>query len=85
MAEAAVHAFFQVEMIEGFNEVGPIEVSVDTEHLAEDGLTDFDKIGGKATAFPNPITRTGKLRERRVQSSRSCWDRDVGTGGVETA
>ena len=61
MTEAAIHTLFEIEMIEWVDEVSPIEMSVDAEHLAKDGLADLDKFGGKATAFTSPITRACKL------------------------
>jgi hypothetical protein len=84
VAEAAVHAFFKTEMVEGVDEVGPVEMSVDTEHLTEDGLADFDKLGREATTFPNPITWASELRERCVQSGRTCGNGAAGARSVET-
>lgn len=54
-------------MVERIDKVSPVEVSVDTEHLAEDGLADFDEILGKAAPFPHPVpvARAAQLRERR--------------------
>ena len=85
VAETAVHALFEIEMIERINEMGPVKVSVDTEHLAEDGLADIDKLGREAATLSNPVTGTSKLGERCVQSCRSCGDGGVGSRSVETA
>ena len=63
VAEAAVHTLFEIEMIEGFNKVGPVQVSVNAEHLTEDGLTDIVELAREAAALSNPVTRPSKLRE----------------------
>lgn len=44
VAEAAVEGLLEVEVVERLGEVSPVEVRVDAEHLAEDSLTDVDKI-----------------------------------------
>ena len=85
MAEAAVHALFETEVVEGFDKVGPVKMSVNTKHLAEDGLADIDKVGREAAALSNPVTRSSKLGERCVQCGRSCGDGAVGSRSVETA
>jgi hypothetical protein len=51
----------KVEMVEWFDEVSPVEVRINTEHLAEDCLADVDKLWWEAAALANPITRTSKL------------------------
>lgn len=67
VAEAAVELFLQVEVVEGIDKVGPVEVGVDSEHLAEDGLADLDEFLGKAAPLPDPVpvARAAQLRERR--------------------
>lgn len=61
--EAAVHWLLEAEVVEWFDEVGPVEMSIDTEHLAEDCLTDVNELNGEATALADPVARTSKLRE----------------------
>lgn len=85
VTEAAVHALFEIEMIEGFNEVGPVEVSVNTEHLTEDGLADVVELAREAAAFSNPVTGASKLRKRCIQVGRSSGDWSIGSWSVETA
>jgi len=63
VAEATVHTLLEVEVVEWLDEVGPVQVSIDTEHLAEDGLADIVKLRGKTTALSNPVTLASKLRE----------------------
>lgn len=57
VAEATVHWLLEIEMIEGFNEVRPVEVRVDTEHLTEDSLADIDEVNWETAALANPVTR----------------------------
>lgn len=45
-------------MVKGINVVGPVEVGINAEHLAENGLADFDEILGKPAVLANPITRS---------------------------
>lgn len=77
MTEATVHALFKIEMIVRIDEMGPIEMSVDTEHLSEDSLADLNKFRWETTALANPIALASELRKRDVQSSRASWDRRV--------
>ena len=58
VAEAAVHALFDIQVVERIDEVSPVEVGVDAEHLSEDSLAHFDKVGREATALTNPVART---------------------------
>lgn len=65
MAKATVQLLFEVEMVKRLDKVGPIQVCIDAEHLAEDGLADLDKVLGEPAAFANPVTtlasRSGQL------------------------
>ena len=84
VTEAAVHALLEVEVVEGIDEMGPVKVSIDTEHLAEDGLADLNKLRREATALSDPVTGASELGERRVHSGRSGGDRCVGSRSVKT-
>ena len=66
VTEAAVHTLVKVEVVEWFDEVSPVEMSINTEHLTEDGLANFDELGWKAAALTNPVTWTSKLGERCI-------------------
>lgn len=85
MTEAAVHTLVKIEVVEGVDEMSPVEMSIDTEHLTEDGLADVYKLGWEATALANPVTRASKLREGCVQSTWAGWNWGVRARGVETA
>lgn len=54
-------------MVERLDEVGPIKVSVDSEHLAENSLAHFDKVLGEARPLADPVrlARVRQLGERR--------------------
>lgn len=77
MAEAAIHALLDIEVVEWINEVCPVEMSVDAEHLSEDRLTDLDKVGGETTALADPFPRAGELREGGGQGGRAGRGRGV--------
>lgn len=47
VGEATVELLLEVEVIERLGEVSPVKVSVDSEHLAEDHLTDVDELIGE--------------------------------------
>ena len=83
MAEATVHTLFEAEVVEWLDEVGPVEMSVDTEHLAEDGLANFGEVRGEAAALTDPVTLAGELRKRGGQSGWASWDRGVCAGSIE--
>lgn len=86
MAEAAVHWLLKVEVVEGFDKVGPVQVRINSEHLAEDSLADLDELLWETTALSNPITGACKLREGGVQRGRTSRDRSVeATRGVGSA
>lgn len=85
MAETAIHASFQVEMVHWFDKMGPVKMSIDAKHLAEDGLAYIDEILWESAALSYPVTTTYKLRQRGVERSRSCRNRSVRSRGVETA
>ena len=53
-------------MVEGLGEVCPVEVGVDTKHLAEDRLTDINEVLWEATSLTDPVrlARVCQLRER---------------------
>ena len=54
MAEAAVHRLLQVEA-EHVLKMGPVEVGVDSEHLAEDGLAELHKVLGEPAPLSHPV------------------------------
>lgn len=85
VTEAAVHSLLQAEIVERIDEVGPVEVSVDTEHLAEDLLTDIEELNWEAAALANPVTRSSKLRERGSQGCWAGWDWGICARCVESA
>lgn len=72
VAEATVERLLKVQVVEGLDEVGPVEVSVDAEHLAEDGLAHLDEVLREAGPLADPIglARVRKLRERRCSDGR---------------
>lgn len=84
MAEAAVHALVEVEMVERINEMCPVEMSVNPEHLTEDGLANINKVLREATALANPIFGTRKLGERQIQVRGTSWDWIVGARSIKT-
>ena len=83
MAEAAVHALFDIQVVERIDKVSPVEVGVDAEHLSEDSLADIDKVGWEATALTDPVAGTRELREWCGQGRRASWDRGGRAGSVE--
>lgn len=78
VAEAAVELFLEVQMIERLSEVGPVEMCIDTEHLAEDGLADLDEILGEAGSFSHPVRlpRASQLGKRCCGNARIVSIRD---------
>ena len=46
-------------MVERVEEVVPVEVGVDAEHLEEDGAADVAKVFGKAAALADPVLAAG--------------------------
>lgn len=85
VAEAAVERLLEVEVVEGFNEVGPVQVSVDAEHLTEDGLAHVGELGRETTALSDPIAGAGELGDGGVEGSWAGWDGGVGAWGVESS
>lgn len=68
VTEATVELLLEVDVVEGVGEVGPVEMGVDAEHLAEDGLADVDEVLGEARALADPVglaTGAGELGQRR--------------------
>lgn len=59
--------------------MSPVQVSVDAEHLAEDGLANLDEVLGEPTALADPIHLTGirELRQRRCGDRRVVGVRDA--------
>ena len=80
VTETAVHWLLEAEVKEGIDEVGPVEVSVNTEHLSEDGLADLNEIDGGLT--PDQISQArAKAHDMeqvviRAVTARGCsgWD-----------
>jgi len=67
VAEAAVQLFLKIQVVEGVDEVGPVEMGVDAEHLTEDHLANFDEVLGEtaALAYPISVSLVRNLREWR--------------------
>ena len=84
VTEAAVHWLFQTQVVERINEMCPVEMRVDTEHLTEDCLADIDELNWETTALSNPVTGTSKLRERCSQGCGAGWDRGIRARSVKT-
>lgn len=61
MTETAVHCLLETEVVEGVNEVSPVEVGIDAEHLTEYLLAYVKELGWESTALSNPFTRSGKI------------------------
>lgn len=57
VAETAVEWLLQVQVIVRVDEVSPVQVSIDAEHLAEDGLADIEEIVGETATLSKPVTR----------------------------
>lgn len=77
MAEAAVELLLQVEVVEGLDEVGMVQVCVDAEHLQENGLADGHELLGEPAAAAYPVFavaadagQRGRRAEGRVQRVR---------------
>lgn len=90
VAEAAIQLLLQVEVVEWLDEVGPVQVSVDAEHLAEDCLADLHKVLGEAAALANPVSlariRHWKRRDGRIVCIRDArWIRGEDIGVVDLA
>ncbi len=77
VTEAAVQGLLETEMVERIDEVGPVEMSVYTEHLAEDSLADVVKLSWEATALANPVAGASKLGEGGVERCGTSWDGSV--------
>ncbi len=74
VGEARVELFLEVEVVEWLDEVRPVEVSVDAEHLAEDGLADLEELLREARGLANPVVAgQGADWEVGVGWSRSDW------------
>ena len=54
MAEPRVELFLKREVVV-VDKVGPVQVRIDAEHLAENGFAHFEKLLGEAGAFSEPI------------------------------
>ena len=85
MTEAAIHTLLKVEVIERVDEMLPVEVRIDSEHLAEYDLADFKEIGWEAAALANPVTWASKLGKGRRERCRACGNRTVGAWSVKSA
>lgn len=70
VAEAAVELLLQVEVVEGLDEVGVVQVGVDAEHLQEDGLADGHEVLGEAAA-PAHIVAVGRVGDARQRLARA--------------
>lgn len=65
VAETAVELLLQVQMVERLHEMSPVEVRVDTKHLAENGLADLNKILREGRALPHPVRLSGAGQLRK--------------------
>lgn len=68
VAETAVHLSLKAEVVERINEVSPVQMRVDSEHLTEDCLAYVKEVDRETTALANPITRARELGERSIQA-----------------
>jgi len=84
VTEAAVHWLLQTQVVERINEMCPVEMRVDTEHLTEDCLADINELNWETTALSKPITGASKLGERCSQGCGTSWDRGIGARSVQT-
>lgn len=84
--EHRVELLLQVQVVEWLGEVGPVEVSVDAEHLAEDGLANLEEVAWEAGGLADPVV-TGESRDWKVGGgwSRSRGRTWVGGSGWESA
>lgn len=55
MGETTVQLLFEIEVIERFSEVRPIQMSIDAEHLSKNHLAHFEKLVGKARSLAQPV------------------------------
>lgn len=81
VTEATVQLLLEVEMIEGLQEMVPVEVGVHTKHLQEDSPADADEVLGKATALADPFLASGLgalLRHGGVGDTRVVAWEDAG-------
>lgn len=61
MAETTIEVLIEIEVVEWFDEMSPIQVSVDTEHLAKDGLADIEELRWETATFSNPVAGSREL------------------------
>ena len=59
MGETAVELFLEVEVIEGVNEVSPVEMGIDPKHLSKDSLANIHEVFREATSLADPISVAG--------------------------
>jgi hypothetical protein len=83
VAEAAVQGFLDVQVVERLDEVGPVKVSVNSEHLAEDCLADVNKLNWETAALSGPIACAGKLGQRGVERGWTSCNWSVGTRSIQ--
>lgn len=55
VAEATIQLLLEVEVVEGVDKVRVVQVRVDAEHLAEDGLADAAELLGEPAALAEPV------------------------------
>lgn len=82
VTEATVEMLLEIQVVVRLNEVSPVKVGIDTEHLTEDSLTDVDKVLGETTALANPVTLTCELREGSVETGWTSGNWGVRSWGV---
>lgn len=63
MAEAAVELLLEIEVVEGLDEVIPVEVSVNAEDLAKDELAGTGQLFGEAASASKPVLGAAELLE----------------------
>lgn len=84
VAETTVHVLVEIKMVERFDKVSPVEMSIDSEHLSKDCLANINEFLRKSTALADPITRPGKLGERGCECSWASRNGCVRIRGVKS-
>jgi hypothetical protein len=81
--KTAVELLLKVEVVERVDEMGPVEMRIDTEHLSKDGLAHVDKVVRESASLAHPFTLAGasQLRQGRCRRGRVIGVGDaVGVG-----
>lgn len=77
--KATVELLLEVEVVEGVDKVSPVQVSIDSEHLSEDGLADLEEVLRESTSLSDPVTVAGaaQLGKRGSGYLRVVRERDT--------